>query len=496
MESRKASVRVTPEVLTEGDDLPISVGVYVRISDDDEETREGVTRQREDCEALASIRRWTVGDIYEDNDVSAYRTDVVREQFERMVTDLESGGIRGIVVYNLDRLARQPTDLERLIRIYETHPEYVFASLQGDIDLSSDDGITMARVLVAFANKASRDTARRVKRTQRQLAEKGQHHGGRKPWGWNADDTVNEVAAEEIRAAHRRLLAGDRMSAIQQDWAARGVTPTNANGERYKAKKKGSEASAPMSHSHLQDLLTHPALAGFKVYKGEIMRDLDGEAVKGAWEPICTPEALDAVTAILVARKRATRGGQGVTKYLLSGIARCGVCGHGVRGNIKKSSYIYACAQAGCGKVGRAGAPIDDMIIDLHLEDRHRRRFDGSTEPLWSGEAELGEVQSEIADLIQARKDGRISIAVLIELMPELEARRDKLLVERRQVAAERLRRQVAQDSDAETREDFLSRPLDRQRSLVLESFKAVIIHPAGRGGSKFRKELIQPVWR
>lgn len=475
--------------------MPILVGICVRISDDEEEAREGVTRQREDCEALASIRRWRIGDVYEDNDKSAYK-DVIRPQFERMLADLEVGAIRGVVVYNLDRLTRKPTDLERLIKIYETHPEYVFASLQGDIDLSSDDGITMARVMVAFANKSSRDTARRVKRTQRQLAEKGQHHGGRKPWGWNPDGSVNEAAAGEIRAAHRRILAGDRMSVVQQDWARRGVVPTNASGERYRAKKKGDRALAPMSQSHVQDLLVHPALAGFKVYKGEIMRDLDGEAVKGAWDPICTPEELDAVIGILASRKRVTRGGQGVTRYLLSGIARCGVCGHGMRGNLKKSSYIYACAQVGCGKVGRTGPPVDDLIIKLHLEDRHRRRMAPGEAPVWGGEAELGEVQGEISDLVQAKKDGRISVAVLIELLPDLEARRDRLLAERRMTASDRLRRQLAADSDAETREEFLARPLDRQRALILESMKAVVIHPAGRGGSKFNPDLIEPIPR
>lgn len=477
--------------------MPIPVGVYERISDDEEETREGVTRQHEDCVALTSIRRWAVGDVYEDNDKSAYQVSVVRDQFERMLTDLESGAIRGVVVYNLDRLVRQPTDLERLIKIYEMHPEYVFASLQGDVDLASDDGITMARVLVAFANKASRDTARRVKRTQRQLAEKGQHHGGRKPWGWNSDGTVNEEAKKEIRAAHRRILAGDRVSAIQQDWAVRGIAPTNASGERYKAKKKGDPSQSPMSHSHLQQLLTHPALAGFKVYKGEVMRDLEGEPVKGSWDPMCSPEELDAVTAVLDERRRTTRGGQGVPKYLLSNIAKCGECGHGVRGGIRKGSYYYACAQTGCGKVGRAGPPVDDLIIYMHLEDRQRKRASGPDPgPSWEGEAELGEAQSEIAELVQARKDGKISVAVLIELMPELEARRDKLLSERRQAAAVRLRRQTAEDSDAETREEFLSRPLDRQRALLLESFKAVVIHPSGRGGSKFNPDLIEPLWR
>jgi DNA invertase Pin-like site-specific DNA recombinase len=75
-----------------------------------------------------------------------------------MLKDLETGVIQGIVVYDLDRLARQPKDLERIIDIYDRKP-LIFATVQGSIDLSTPDGRTMARVLVAMANKSSMDTA-------------------------------------------------------------------------------------------------------------------------------------------------------------------------------------------------------------------------------------------------------------------------------------------------------------------------------------------------
>lgn len=477
--------------------MVMSVGVYLRISDAEEGDTEGVTRQREDCCALTSIRRWTVGRVYEDNDISAYRRKVVRPDFEQMLTDLRSGAIKGVVVYNLDRLARQPKDLERLIDIYEEHPEYVFASLQGDIDLSSDDGVTMARVMVTFANKSSRDTGRRVRRTQQQLAEKGKPHGGRKPYGWTPAGTVDPEARKEILAGQDRILAGDKISAIQLDWAERGVAPLNAKGERYKAKKAAGATDTPVRHKNIRGILTHPALAGFKVYCGEIMRDMDGEPVRGDWEAICSPERLDAVTAALEERKLPTRGGQGVTKYLLSGIARCGVCSKGMRGGVKGGSYYYACANfepgQRCGKVRRVGPPVDDLVIDLVLLDRHRKRSAPAAGAApWPGEAELGQVQSDIAELVEARKAGKISVAVMIELLPDLEARRDTLLFERRRAAADRLRKETALEADAETREDFLDRPLDRQRALVLQSLKGVIIHPSGRTGRGFNPDLIQ----
>jgi site-specific DNA recombinase len=97
-----------------------------------------------------------------DNDVSAYKTKVVRPKFEALLDDLKLGLVDGVVVYDLDRFARQPVDLERAIRIFDDRPGLVFATVQSDIDLSTSDGRTVARVMVAFANKTSMDTSRRI----------------------------------------------------------------------------------------------------------------------------------------------------------------------------------------------------------------------------------------------------------------------------------------------------------------------------------------------
>ncbi|MFJ2650830.1 recombinase family protein [Streptomyces sp. NPDC087420] len=481
--------------------MPVIVGAYERISDDAEDTGAGVERQREDCHALASIRRWDIARDYEDNDLSAYQRKVVRPQFEQMLTDLESGVIKGVVVYDLDRLVRQPRDLERLIDIYEENPGYVFSSYQGDIDLTSPDGRTMARVMVAFANKSSADTSRRVKRKQAALVAEGKLlHGGRRPWGWLPDGSVDPDAKREILAGHARILAGDRISAIQDDWAERGVGPTNAQGARYVGSVKSGKAPGAVRHKTVQHALTHPALAGIKTYRGEVVAGTDGAPISGNWERICSPAELDAVVTALRDRARTTRGGQGVAKYLLSGIARCGACGKGMRGGVKRASYLYSCNNYSpdfrCGKVGRAGAPVDDLIIDLVLADRHRRRRGGEAPAdAWSGAERLAQVQSEIGELIAARKAAKLSVAVLIELLPPLEAERDDLLYERRRLEAKAVQAKAAEAADVETREDFLTRPLDRQRALVLQSLKAVIIHPSGRTGHKFNPDLIEPIW-
>ena len=112
------------------------VGTYARISDDAEQLGLGVGRQQDDTRKLVDLRGWTLADTYLDNDVSAYKPTVIRPDFERMLVDLEAGTIQGIAVYDVDRLARQPADLERIINIYDRKP-LVFATVQGELIFST-----------------------------------------------------------------------------------------------------------------------------------------------------------------------------------------------------------------------------------------------------------------------------------------------------------------------------------------------------------------------
>jgi DNA invertase Pin-like site-specific DNA recombinase len=105
------------------------VGLYTRISEDVADEGLGVARQEQDCRSLAERRGWTVAGVYEDNDVSAFKTKVTRPEFEHLMEDLERGFLDGLVVYDLDRFARQPVDLERSIRIFDSR-KLVFAIVQ------------------------------------------------------------------------------------------------------------------------------------------------------------------------------------------------------------------------------------------------------------------------------------------------------------------------------------------------------------------------------
>ena len=113
----------------------------------------GVAKQEQDARTVAGLRGWTVAQIDADNDVRACSTQrSSRHEFERLLDDLAAGVIDGCVVYDLviASLESLPT-LSVPSRFFHDRPGMAFATVQGDIDLSSPDGRTMARVMVAFA---------------------------------------------------------------------------------------------------------------------------------------------------------------------------------------------------------------------------------------------------------------------------------------------------------------------------------------------------------
>src|SRR4051812_2392760 len=183
-------------------------GIYVRISEDKAADAAGVARQETDCRALAERKGWDVAEVYIENDTSAFKRRkvrlpdgstalrVVRPAFRRLLDDIASGAVTALVAYDLDRVARQPRDLEDLIDAVELTGTPTTA-VTGDVDLSSDNGIFMARMLVNVANKSSKDTARRVSRKQLEIAEAGRYSGGGiRPFGYDRDGiTVSEAEA-------------------------------------------------------------------------------------------------------------------------------------------------------------------------------------------------------------------------------------------------------------------------------------------------------------
>ncbi|MEU9074935.1 recombinase family protein [Kitasatospora sp. NPDC048538] len=515
---------------------PLRVGGYVRISDDPLGLEKGVTRQREDVTALAEQLGWSVTEFYVENDTSAYRKRrvvgadgrsnwvVVRPEFRRMLADYEDGKIDGIIVYDLDRLARQNRDLEDLIDLVQYYRRPV-KSVTGQLDLMTDAGQAMARILVTMANKSSADTARRVARARLQIAQEGRHRNGGRRFGWKDDGvSLEPVEADALKRAAERFVAGEAWTSLVLDLGASGIRPVKS--ERWHLKS-------------LKRMLLSPRIAGIVVYTGALhpdrtdarphevhhdpfgsaLRDQHGQYVRGEWKQIITVELWEAVVTEAARRKEGKDfTGAGTRKYLLSGLLRCGrvlddgrVCNKPLNGtrakNRRTGEYvpIYKCPQpsfGGCGRIQRQMDPVDKLIEDLlflHLEKNQPQDADRS-EPEADGQ---GEVERELADLQSRLERLRIEYAkgvitpdTFFALVPVLEA----TIKERQTELAKRSRDRMAsaryRKTPEQVREEWEKAPtMAAKRAILGQYLRAVVVHPARWRGNGFDHETIEPIW-
>lgn len=112
----------------------------------------GVQRQLEDCMEIVERRGWELVGEYSDNSISASKRHVRRPEYDRMVDEYEAGFIDAVICYDLDRLTRQPRQLEDWIdRATERGLQLVTAN--GEADLGTDAGRLFARIKAAVARE-------------------------------------------------------------------------------------------------------------------------------------------------------------------------------------------------------------------------------------------------------------------------------------------------------------------------------------------------------
>lgn len=333
---------------------PRHAAIYVRISEDRTGEAAGVGRQETDARALAERYGWGVGEVVVENDTSAYkrrkvtlpngRTElrVHRPGFRHLLDLIVSGAADGLIAYDLDRTARDPRDLEDLIdAVEQREPRLPVESVTGSLRLANDADVTMARVMVAVANKASRDSSRRIKRKHDELAQAGRYAGGgARRYGYARDGvTIDEHEAEVIRWAADQVLAGRTVSSLAKELDARGERPVKA---------------AHWSSRTLTDVLRGPRVAGLRVHRGEVVGGAE-------WPAILDRDTWDAVVATLHARSAGLEK-PGLKRWL-SGLLWCSRCGASLRASyVGGRRWRYWCSTErghGCGRIAIAGPGVE-----------------------------------------------------------------------------------------------------------------------------------------
>ncbi|HVX69985.1 MAG TPA: recombinase family protein [Mycobacteriales bacterium] len=478
------------------------MGIYTRISRDAAGHELGVQRQEQDCRDLAKRLGWTVMKVYKENDTSAFKRQtvdlpgggralrVVRPEFRQMIDDLHEGRIDGLIAYDLDRVARDPRDLEDLIDLKEVKGCDV-KSVTGSLRLDSDADVTMARVMVAIANKSSRDTSRRVARRCRQRAEEGGWHGGWAPYGYEFERDssgavigllVQPQRAAIVRESADRVLRGDTLYRIAKDLNARGVgTAPSAN------KPDGSR----WGPRQIKRMLLSPAIIGYRSHNGTLH--------PATWPAILDDDTYKRVRDILTEPSRADRAGgfrSTARKQALTGIATCGCtcqghpCGRRLYSQPAggKSTLVCVAAHGGCGHVRINYDPLEAHVLRLVGERLDTVGPPVATDTGMSPDEEAAlraDVEADEARLQQLQDDYMDGLFDRDGFQRQQDRLRDRLDDNRLRLA-DLQRDRIARDMPT-TRAEFEAmwatiEDLDRRRAILGHFLADVVIHPHPKG--------------
>lgn len=292
-----------------------SIRCYVRVSTE-EQVEEGfsISAQRQRLADFASSQGWVIAGWYIEEGKSAKNLD--RPQMTRLREELRPGEI--ILVHRLDRLTRSVLDLYALLKEWDGR-QVGFRSATEVYDTTTAMGRLFLTLVAALAQWERENLGERIKIGYFELVRQGRWPGGYLPFGYmpNAERSRLVPNPEQVPVIKR----------IFTDYA----------------KGKGARAIAmeinrtglPTNQGPLWSANTIYAILRNQVYLGHTAWSKKGKGgplvVLNTHEPIITPEEAAAVQAI-VARNAGKHPREIGTRFALSGLARCGLCGNRMNG--------------------------------------------------------------------------------------------------------------------------------------------------------------------
>lgn len=280
------------------------VALYFRQSLDN---AEGIERQQERCRALATARGWEVVREYTDNAVSASK-DRSEATWGQLLDGVKSGEFEVVVATKVDRLARRVRDILDL-----TEAGVQIATVEGDIDTTTETGKFQAVLLTALAQLEAERKGARHREAHASRAAKGMARTNKRAYGWKSDGMALEpVEADHLRTALTNILEGSSIRA-----EVRRMNDAGARTVKYKSGSGGLE----WTPRTLTMTLDRERMAGI------LMRNGERQPVSKI-TPIVTEEQWEKYRALRkdptrLTRERADGSAATPLKHFMTGVPLC-----------------------------------------------------------------------------------------------------------------------------------------------------------------------------
>ena len=301
--------------------------IYARYSSDNQR-EESIEGQIRECTAYAEKNGITVIKHYIDRALSA-KTDN-RPEFQQMIKDSEKRLFDIVLVWKLDRFARNRYDSAH----YEYQLERNHVKLVSATEPISEGpaGIMVKSMLTGMAEYYSAELSEKVVRGMTENVLKGKYNGGTIPIGYTVDEEkffqIDPLKAPFVVEAFQRYNDGATMKELMNWLNDSGVT-TNRNQK--------------FTYNSIQTLLTNRRYIGENRFKDIVMPD--------SIPVIIEKELFDSVQDKIAKNRRAPARHKAEDDYLLTTKLFCGMCGAMMFGECgtsrnKNVHHYYKCANA------------------------------------------------------------------------------------------------------------------------------------------------------
>ena len=322
--------------------------IYARYSSDNQR-EESIEGQLRECNAFAQRNDIQIVGTYIDRAFSA-RTDN-RPDFQRMIKDSANGSFDTVIVWKLDRFARNRYDSALYKSFLRKNGVKVISATEVIADTA--EGILLESLLEGLAEYYSADLAEKVIRGLTENALKCKFNGGTLPLGYTIDSEqhfqIDPLTAPAVLEAFKRYAEGISMTEIAEEMNTKGLRSVF-----------GGKIGVDMVTRMLKN----------RRYIGEYKyRDI----VHPHGIPAIIPQELfDSVQRRMATNKKAPAKHKAEDEYLLTTKLRCGKCDRfmvGESGKSKNSTVYryYKCVgvkqHKGCDKKTVRKDWIEDFVV-------------------------------------------------------------------------------------------------------------------------------------
>ena len=380
------------------------------------QTEQSIEGQLHACERYAEANDMQIIGQYIDRAQSG--TSDNRPEFQRMIADSASGRFEAVLVYKLDRFARNRYDSAIYKKRLRENGVRVISSTEAITD--TPEGIIMEGLLEAMDEYYSAELGRKMKRGKQESFRKGKFIGRRPPFGYKVVDhrmVPDELTAPIAQEIFRRYADGEKQNQILTDLNRRGIPN-------------------PVGHKWNKVNLTY--MFQNRIYIGVYAVSDYGEMPCPA---IIEKEVFDKVQKVKADSVHRARESKTDFQYILTGRMVCAKCGASVVGSsmAKGKYHYYQCHKNHCGNRIRAEALHARVLDGLHayltkekLDElaaaayAEYEKFDAPTSDREILEQELADVERQLQNAVGAILQG-VSLDMLNDTVEKLKARREEL---------------------------------------------------------------------